>query len=79
MEMWGDGMDPAWFWVYGLVSMFALVLVIVWSVRALRDDSKGPVEPHRSAARRALDDRFTRGEITSEQYNSQLRDLGEEP
>jgi putative membrane protein len=76
--MWGDGMDPAWFWVYGLVAMFSLVLVIVWSVRALRNDSDSPVGPRRSAARRALDERFERGEISSEQYNTELRNLGDE-
>lgn len=77
--MWGADMDPAWFWVYGLVSMFALVLVIVWSVRAFRDDSESVVGPRRSAARRALDERFERGEISSEQYNDEVRNLGEEP
>ena len=77
--MLGNGTNPAWFWLYGLLSLVAVVLLIVWTVRVFRDDSSSPVGPRRSDARRALDDRYKRGELTAEQYREQVADLGEQP
>jgi len=76
--MWGYGMNPAWFWLYGLLSLAAIVLLIVWTVRVFRDDSSGP-GPRRSDARRILDERYARGELTAEQYRQQVTELGERP
>ncbi|ASD23454.1 putative membrane protein [Cryobacterium sp. MP_3.1] len=77
--MWGYGMNPAWLWLYGLLSLGAVVLLIVWTVRVFRDDSPGPVGPRRSNARRILDERYARGELTAEQYRQQVTELGEQP
>jgi putative membrane protein len=79
--MWGNGMNPAWFWLYGLLSLAAIVLLIVWTVRVFRDDSTGPAGPgpDRSAARQLLDERYARGELTDEQYRQQVAELGERP
>jgi putative membrane protein len=82
--MWGYGMNPAWLWLYGLLSVAAVVVLIVWTVRIFRTDSAGmsgppgpgPVAP-RSDARRILDERYARGELTTEQYNEQVRSLGQ--
>jgi putative membrane protein len=76
--MFGDGVHPAWYWVYGLVSLVAVVTLIVWTVRTLRDDAASPVGPRRSKARRDLDERFARGELTSDEYLEQIAALGEE-
>jgi putative membrane protein len=75
--MWGSDISPIWLWLYGLLSLGAVVVLIVWTVRVFRDDSSSPVGPRRSAARRELDERFARGELSSEQYNQQVRDLNE--
>jgi len=97
--MWGTGMNSGWLWLYGIVAMASLVVVIVWSVRALRHgDGPSPVDPRPadrgpaetapgssrpdaapSDARRRLDDRLARGEITADEHREQLRRLGEEP
>ena len=70
---------PTNWWLYGLVALVAVVALVVVAVRFFRDDSSSPVGPRRSAARRALDDRYARGELTTEQYREQLADLGEQP
>jgi putative membrane protein len=77
--MFVEGVHPAWFWIYGLVSVVAVVTLIVWTVRTFRDDSASPVGPRRSKARRDLDDRFARGELTSDEYLEQVAALGEKP
>ena len=77
--MWGNETNQAWLWLYGLLALVAVVALVVVAVRFFRDDSSSPVGPRRSAARRALDDRYTRGELTAEQYREQLADLGEQP
>jgi putative membrane protein len=79
--MWGDGVNPAWLWLYGLLSLGAVVVLIVWTVRYFRNDSdsSSPVGPRPSDARRILDERFARGELTAEQYRQQVTELGEQP
>lgn len=77
--MWGYGMHPGWMWLYGLLSVAALVVVIVWTVRVFRNDSSSPVGPRRSDARRILDERYARGELTTDQYRDQVAELGEQP
>ncbi|PXA72361.1 SHOCT domain-containing protein [Cryobacterium arcticum] len=76
--MWGNGMDPGWIWLYGLLAMASLVVVIVWAVRALRNDG-GPGATQPGDARRILDERYARGELSAEQYRQQVAELGEEP
>ena len=77
--MWGSGTNPAWLWLYGLLSLVAVVVLIVWTVRVFRDDSGSSVGPRRSDARRILDERYARGELTTEQYRDQIAELGERP
>jgi putative membrane protein len=77
--MWGYGMNSAWLWIYGLLSLGTVVLLIVWTVRVFRDDSSSPVGPRTSDARRILDERYARGELTTEQYRHQVTELGEQP
>ncbi|WEO77098.1 SHOCT domain-containing protein [Cryobacterium sp. SO2] len=74
--MWGYGMNPGWLWLYGLLSLAAVVVLIVWAVRVFRggEDQAGP---RRSDARRILDERYARGELTTEQYREQVTELGE--
>ncbi|MET0956324.1 MAG: SHOCT domain-containing protein [Cryobacterium sp.] len=76
--MWGNGIDPGWIWLYGLLAMASLVVVIVWAARALRND-RGPGATNPGDARRILDERYARGELSAEQYRQQVADLGEEP
>jgi putative membrane protein len=85
--MWGYGVHPGWLWLYGLLSLATLVAVIVMTVRVFRSDASGSggppgpgapgAQPRRSDARRILDERFARGELTAEQYRAQVAQLGE--
>lgn len=74
----GPGIDPGWFWLYALLAAASLVVVIVWAVRALRADV-GPRGAGRSDARRILDEKFARGEISAEQYRERMAELGDQP
>ena len=78
--MWASGSYSGWLWLYGLVSVGALVVLIVWTVRVLRNSQgPSPVDPQPSAARLLLDGQLARGEITAEQHRERVRALGEQP
>lgn len=82
--MMGSGMG--WGWMFGPLVMVGVVLLIVLAVRAIG----GGVSPRSSApgtptdappgpgrAREVLDERYARGELTTEEYQERLRALGE--
>lgn len=82
--MWGYGQGPGW-WLWGILLLLGLALLVVVAVRAFGggiggrggqgQDNRGQETP--STARRILDERFARGELTAEQYREQLKVLGE--
>lgn len=88
----GFGMGGMWgFWLFGLLLLAGLVLLVVVAVRALgggisRGTSADPGgdprardrPPRRSRAREVLDERYTRGELSTEEYRERLRVLGED-
>ena len=88
--MWGYGQGGGW-WLWGVLLLLGIVLLVVLAVWALvggvRGGARGGQEhggqwqgrPPASTARRILDERFARGELTAEQYREQLRVLGEGP
>lgn len=71
-QHWGHpmhGWDGGWMWLWGTLMMLtwaAIIAAAVWiSIRAARRDSgDGDTEE----ARRILDERLARGEITLEEY-----------
>ena len=71
--MWG-------FWLFGLLWPFGLVLLVVLAVRAFGgginprtgDRPQGP-----SRAREILNERYARGELSTEEYRERLQTLGE--
>ena len=81
MMMGGLGLSGAWlFW---LLIVVGAVLIIVLLVRlAGFGRGKGGSQPvevaDRSAARQLLDERYARGELTSDEYQERVRTLGEE-
>ena len=78
--MWASESYSGWLWLYGLVSVGALVVLIVWTARVLRNtEGPSPVDPPPSAARQLLDGQLARGELTAEQHREQVRALGEQP
>lgn len=82
--MWG-------FWLFGLLLLIGLVLLVVLAVRALgggisrgpsAGTSAGPRSGDRpqgpSRAREVLDERYARGELSTEEYRERLQTLGED-
>lgn len=84
MMGYGSGMGGGIF--FGLLMMVGLVLLGVVLVRVMGGglrrgdgggtDGPGPASPGASA-RRLLDERYARGELTTEEYQERLRVLGQ--
>jgi putative membrane protein len=82
--MMGFGAGMGWMWLFWLLLVVGLVLVVVVVVRAVgggitRGDGGtrgGQREPTR--ARQVLDERYARGELTTEEYRERLRVLSED-
>lgn len=85
--MWGYGQGMWWMWLWGpllLIGIALLVLLAVWvsrgGVHAGQGGQygRGPYPPMGdSTARRILDERFARGELTADQYREQVKVLNE--
>ncbi|MGN6446450.1 DUF1707 domain-containing protein [Amnibacterium sp.] len=63
-------------WLWGLV-LVGVVLLVVLVVRVVAARAGRPGVTGRSAARRLLDERFARGELTTEEYEERVRALSE--
>ncbi len=77
MMGWGYGMMGA----YGLIGMLfnlllivGVVVLVVWAVR--RFSERGSQGSGAGSAREILQVRYAKGEITREQYQQMLKDLG---
>lgn len=67
-------------WLFGLLMLVGIALLIVVAVRALGggiSGRSGAAAPGRSAARQILDERYARGELSTEEYRERLRTLEE--
>lgn len=86
--MYGYGFNMWWMWLFGLLSLAGLVILIIVIVRLSVGGTKGvdgkgtvPAAPGveaKSSARQILDERYARGELTTEEYRERLRVLGED-
>jgi putative membrane protein len=71
-------------WLFWLLLIVGVGLLVVVAVRAFgggvtrSDGVEGRVPRERSRARQVFDERYARGEITTEEYQERLRVLGEE-
>jgi len=80
--MWGYG-NMGWAWGYGLLALAGAALLIYVIVRLASNRSgsdntrSSSRHPDSSTAKRILEERFARGELTAEQYREQLRVLDE--
>lgn len=85
----GTGMGWGWMgwgWIFGVLIMVGVVVLIVLAVRALgggvssRPPAPGPTgvaPPDPGRAREVLDERYARGELSTEEYQERLRVLGD--
>jgi len=90
---YGYGMVGMWlWWLFGLLLIVGLVLLAVLVVRSLAGgagsgagsragsaatSAPGPLPPSR--ARQILDERYARGEVSTEEYHEHLRSLDQSP
>jgi putative membrane protein len=82
--MWGYG-NVGWAWGYGLLALAGVAVLIYVVVRIVANKSEStetrsaPGQTDPSGAKRILEERFARGELTAEQYRDQRRVLDESP
>ncbi|HXV93516.1 MAG TPA: SHOCT domain-containing protein [Pseudonocardia sp.] len=74
------GFGMGWMWLFWLLLVAGLVLLGVVLVRVVGggvDRGREPARPERSSrAREILDERYARGELTTQEYHERLRVLG---
>jgi len=80
--MWGNG-NMGWSWGFGVLAVAGLAALIYVIIRLLAhrtvSEDTRPAAGHSDSgsAKRILEERFARGEITAEQFRDQLRVLDE--
>ncbi len=73
--MWGDYGGMGWSWIIGLIVLIAVVIVaVVLIVRLVPGEGRsqqnaGAAVPE---ARRILDERYARGELTTAEYQERI-------
>ncbi len=83
----GMGFGMGWAWLFGLLMLVGLVLLVVLLVRVLGGGVTGSPQsgnraqdgPRPGRAREILDERYARGEMTTDEYRERLTGLGEGP
>lgn len=84
--MMDSGYGVGWMWLFWLLLVAGVVLLVVVAVRVVGGGGTRPTgdrpdagaRPGRSRARELLDERYARGEITTEEYRERLSALGED-
>ncbi|MBX3077856.1 MAG: SHOCT domain-containing protein [Cryobacterium sp.] len=78
---WMNGFWMGGGWLFGLLILAGIVLLIILLVRTRGGAAPGAEGGHGrqapSSARLVLDERYARGELTTEEYQERLRVLGE--
>ncbi|MDJ0379122.1 SHOCT domain-containing protein [Cryobacterium sp. PH31-L1] len=81
--MWGTG-SMGWSWGFGLLAVAGIAILVYLVIRlSTKNGGSDPASsltasPGPTSARKILDERFARGELTAEQYRDQIRVLGED-
>lgn len=80
----GSGMagGMGFMWMFWLLLIVGVVLVVGVAARAFtsgisREHGRGAGAPGPSGARAVLDERYARGELSTEEYQERLRTLGD--
>ena len=81
--MWDNG-TMGWSWGFGLLALVGIAILVYIIIRlSTKNGERGVSSPSLSApsglttARKILDERFARGELTAEEYREQIQVLGE--
>lgn len=87
--MFGTGYGFGWMWLWGLVAIVGLLLLVFVIVRVAaggikRNDASGS-HPYivgtvaTNTPRQILEERYAKGELTTEEYRERVSVLGESP
>jgi putative membrane protein len=87
LMMWDYGYGAWWMWVPGLLLTLLIVggviVLIVWLVRSTGSSAgsvtgaTAPSQLHEDSARRILEERLARGEITSDEFRELVTTLND--
>ncbi len=73
MGEWGAG----WMWVWGTLMMIGTIALIVWLARSTSPTAPPPPTPTTPVdrAQQVLNERYARGEVSTEEYRERLENL----
>jgi putative membrane protein len=81
--MWGNYGSMGWGWVFGALVLIGLVVLTVLLVRLFSSPRSVPPQPTapsasggQSSPKQILDERYAKGELTTEEYRERLSALG---
>lgn len=83
--MWGDYGMAGWAWGFGVLVVIGVVILVIVLVRMLARPRTAPPQAAgmlpggTSSPKQILDERYARGELTTEEYRERLSALGLEP
>jgi putative membrane protein len=82
--MWGNYGMTGWGWVFGVVVVVGVVILVVVLVRVLSNPRTVSAQPATQAdaakpPKQILDERYAKGELTTEEYRERLAALGLNP
>lgn len=83
--MMDSGFGMGWMWIFWLLLIAGLVVLVVVVARALggggvgrpTDQRDAGARPGHTRARQLLDERYARGDITTDEYRERLSELGD--
>lgn len=75
MDGWGPMGAGGWMWLWGLLLLIGIIVLIVVGILALTRGGSSRDGGGRSRAREILDERYARGELTTEEYRERLQEL----
>ncbi len=85
--MFGYGYGMGWMWLWGLLALIGVLVLIFVIVRAttggIRRNDTSRTSPSdvgvvvKSTPRQILDERYAKGELTTEEYRERLTELGD--
>lgn len=81
--MWGYGFNGgAWMWAIGglvVIGVVVLVVVLIRNSTAVTTRAGTTAAAMTSTPRQILDERYSRGELTTEEYRERVETLGGKP
>lgn len=72
MDSWGM-MGGWWFWI--IISIVVVVIIAVLIYLLNKEDRDKGMDPESKSAEKLLDERYARGEITTEEYNERKDEI----